>query len=178
MGQRLPSVPAAADCRRAGELGQAARRRLRDKDHRGQPRQIRVVVDTQRLAGYGLTPGAVVAQLQGANTRAQAGSFSRDNREFQVQAGLFFTTAEDLRQVVPWGPRGKARLSARRRRQPSRTAPPSRTTTCCLEKAVATRHTKAGARVSGRHHYYFQAERAPTRHIISERVLDQINTRA
>src|SRR6478752_3947613 len=66
----------------------------------GQPRQIRVVLDTQRLAGYGLTPGAVVAQLQGANTRAQAGSFSRDNREFQVQAGLFFTTAEDLRQVV------------------------------------------------------------------------------
>ena len=66
----------------------------------GQPRQIRVVLDTQRLAGYGLTPGAVVAQLQSANTRAQAGSFSRDNREFQVQAGLFFTTAEDLRQVV------------------------------------------------------------------------------
>src|SRR5512141_746771 len=66
----------------------------------GQPRQIRVVLDTQRLAGYGLTPGAVVAQLQGANTRAQAGSFSRDNREFQAQAGLFFTTAEDLRQVV------------------------------------------------------------------------------
>jgi multidrug efflux pump subunit AcrB len=66
----------------------------------GQPRQIRVVLDTQRLAGYGLTPGAVVAQLQGANTRAQVGSFSRDNREFQVQAGLFFTTVQDLRQVV------------------------------------------------------------------------------
>jgi multidrug efflux pump subunit AcrB len=28
------------------------------------------------------------------------GSFSRDNREFQVQAGLFFTTVQDLRQVV------------------------------------------------------------------------------
>src|SRR5215467_14641290 len=50
----------------------------------GQPRQIRVVLDTQRLAGYGLTPGTVVAQLQNANSRAQAGSFSRENKELQV----------------------------------------------------------------------------------------------
>jgi len=66
----------------------------------GQPRQVRVVLDTQRLAAYGLTPGTVVAQLQGANTRTQAGSFARDNREFQVDSGLFFTHAEDLKQVI------------------------------------------------------------------------------
>jgi len=66
----------------------------------GQPRQVRVVLDTERLAAYGLTPGAVVGQLQGANTRGEAGSFARDNREFQVEAGLFFTHAEDLKQVV------------------------------------------------------------------------------
>jgi multidrug efflux pump subunit AcrB len=66
----------------------------------GQPRQVRVVLDTQRLAGYGLTPVAVVAQLQGENTRRQAGSFARDNREFQVEAGLFFSRAEDLKQVI------------------------------------------------------------------------------
>src|SRR6516225_1754780 len=66
----------------------------------GQPRQVRVVLDTQRLAAYGLTPAAVVSQLQGANSRGQAGSFARDNREFQVEAGLFFTRAEDLNQVV------------------------------------------------------------------------------
>ena len=66
----------------------------------GQPRQVRVVLDTQRLAAYGLTPGVVVGQLQSANTRGQAGSFARDNREFQVEAGLFFTRADDLQQVV------------------------------------------------------------------------------
>ena len=66
----------------------------------GQPRQVRVVLDTQRLAAYGLTPGAVVGQLENANSRGQAGSFARDNREFQVEAGLFFTRADDLRQVV------------------------------------------------------------------------------
>ena len=66
----------------------------------GQPRQVRVVLDTQRLAAYGLTPGAVVGQLQSANTRGQAGSFARDNRECQVEAGLFFTRADDLQPVV------------------------------------------------------------------------------
>jgi multidrug efflux pump subunit AcrB len=66
----------------------------------GQPRQVRVVLNTQRLAAYGLTPGAVVGQLQSANSRGQAGSFARDNREFQVEAGLFFTRADDLQQVV------------------------------------------------------------------------------
>ena len=66
----------------------------------GQPRQVRVVLDIERLAAYGLTPESVVAQLHGANTRGQAGSFARDNREFQVEAGLFFTHAEDLKQVV------------------------------------------------------------------------------
>jgi multidrug efflux pump subunit AcrB len=66
----------------------------------GQPRQLRVVLDTQRLAAYGLTPNSVVGQLQAANSRGEAGSFSRDNREFQVEAGSFFSSLEDLRQVV------------------------------------------------------------------------------
>ncbi len=66
----------------------------------GQPRQVRVVLDTQKLAAYGLTPGTVAAQLQAANSRGTVGSFARDNREFQVEAGLFFTRAEDLEKVV------------------------------------------------------------------------------
>jgi multidrug efflux pump subunit AcrB len=66
----------------------------------GQPRQIRVVLDTERLAAYGLTPAVVVGELQSANSRAEAGSFSRDNREFKVEAGKFFTRREDLQQVV------------------------------------------------------------------------------
>jgi multidrug efflux pump subunit AcrB len=66
----------------------------------GQPRQIRVVLDMQRLAAYGLTPAAVASQLQSANSRSEAGSFSRDNHEFKVEAGKFFTRPEDLQQVV------------------------------------------------------------------------------
>ncbi|MGA8012407.1 MAG: efflux RND transporter permease subunit [Candidatus Acidiferrales bacterium] len=66
----------------------------------GQPRKVRVILDTQRLAAYGLTPGTVVAQLGAANTRTQAGNFARDNQEFQVEAGNFFTRPEELQQVV------------------------------------------------------------------------------
>src|SRR5579859_7327573 len=66
----------------------------------GQPRQLRVVLDTQRLAAYGLTPGSVVTQLGAANTRSQAGGFARGNQEFQVEAGNFFTRPEELQQVV------------------------------------------------------------------------------
>ncbi|HET8666887.1 MAG TPA: efflux RND transporter permease subunit, partial [Terriglobales bacterium] len=66
----------------------------------GQPRTIRVVLDTQKLAAYGLTPAAVVGQLQAANQRGIAGSFAQDNREFEVEAGKFFTSTADLQQVV------------------------------------------------------------------------------
>ncbi len=66
----------------------------------GQPRQIRVVLDTEKLAAYGTTPTAVIGQLQSANSRGQSGSFSQNNREFKVEAGVFFTTLEDIRQVV------------------------------------------------------------------------------
>ena len=66
----------------------------------GQTRKLRVVLDTQRLAAYGLTPSAVVMQLGTSNSRTQAGSFARDNQEFRVEAGNFFTRPEDLQQVV------------------------------------------------------------------------------
>lgn len=66
----------------------------------GQPRQVRVELDIQKLAGYGLTPAGIVAQLQAANVRSQAGSFAQANREFQVEAGSFFSSVEDLQKVV------------------------------------------------------------------------------
>ena len=66
----------------------------------GQPRTVRVVLDTEKLAAYGLTPGQVVAQLKSANSRQQAGNFAQGNREFQVEAGTFLSRADDLQAVV------------------------------------------------------------------------------
>ena len=66
----------------------------------GLPRAVRVVLDSSRLAAYGVNAGQVVSSLQGANTRAIAGSFAESNTEFQVEAGRFLGTAQDLAQVV------------------------------------------------------------------------------
>jgi multidrug efflux pump subunit AcrB len=66
----------------------------------GLPRQVRVVLDTQRLAAHGMTAGTVTAQLQQANIRGGAGSFDYDNQEFRVEAGRFLGKAEDLKRVV------------------------------------------------------------------------------
>jgi multidrug efflux pump subunit AcrB len=66
----------------------------------GLPRQVRVTLDTSKLSAYGMTPGAVVAQLEQANARGEAGSFSRGNQEFAVEAGRFLGTAADLQQIV------------------------------------------------------------------------------
>jgi multidrug efflux pump subunit AcrB len=66
----------------------------------GLPRTVRVVLDTNRLAGYGISAGQVVESLQGANSRADAGDFASNNTEFKVEAGRFLTKASDLQQVV------------------------------------------------------------------------------
>ena len=66
----------------------------------GLPRQVRVVLDTQRLVAYGMTAGAVAAQLQQANARSVSGSFAQDNQEIEVEAGRFLGKADDLKQVV------------------------------------------------------------------------------
>lgn len=66
----------------------------------GLRRQVRVVLDTQRLAAYGLSPAMVAAQLEKANSRSGAGNFAKDNREILVEAGRFLSSADDLRQVV------------------------------------------------------------------------------
>lgn len=66
----------------------------------GQPRQVLVTLDAQKLAAYNLTPGAVTGQLEAANARSTSGTFDQANREYQVQAGGFFTKADDLKRVV------------------------------------------------------------------------------
>src|SRR5271166_727232 len=73
----------------------------------GLPRQVRVTLDTAKLAAYGMTPGAVVAQLQQSNARGEAGSFAQGNQEFAVEAGRFLGTAADLQQIVVGVSQGK-----------------------------------------------------------------------
>ncbi|MDR3738758.1 MAG: efflux RND transporter permease subunit [Terracidiphilus sp.] len=66
----------------------------------GQPRALRVVLDSNKLAAYSIAPDAVVTTLRAANARVEAGQFSEGNREFRVDAGNAIERKEDLEQVV------------------------------------------------------------------------------
>jgi len=66
----------------------------------GLPRMMRVVLSTEKLNGYGLSPLAIVGHLQAANASVQAGSFAQNNQEIRVDAGNLFTRREDLEAVV------------------------------------------------------------------------------
>jgi multidrug efflux pump subunit AcrB len=66
----------------------------------GRPRQLRVLLDAERLAAYALSPAAIEGQLALANRRSQAGSFASNNEEVRVEAGRFLERPEELEQVV------------------------------------------------------------------------------
>src|SRR5208282_3433614 len=66
----------------------------------GLPRTMRVVLSTEKLGAYGLSPLAIVGHLQAANASVQAGTFSDNNQEVRVDAGNLFTRREDLETVV------------------------------------------------------------------------------
>jgi multidrug efflux pump subunit AcrB len=66
----------------------------------GLPRAMRVVLSTEKLSAYGLSPMAIVGHLQAANASVQAGSFAENNQEVRVDAGNLFTSREDLEAVV------------------------------------------------------------------------------
>jgi multidrug efflux pump subunit AcrB len=72
----------------------------------GLPRTMRVVLSTEKLSAYGLSPMAIVGHLQAANASVQAGNFSDNNQEVRVDAGNLFTRREDLEAVVMGAVRG------------------------------------------------------------------------
>ena len=68
--------------------------------HGGQPRVIAVYLDADRLSGYGLSVQTVGAALQGANAQAASGSFERTDRLYEVEAGPFLQSVDDVRDLM------------------------------------------------------------------------------
>ena len=66
----------------------------------GQPRAMRVVLSSAKLAAFGISPDTVVERLKAANARIQAGEFAEGNQEVRVDAGNLFQDTEDLAGVV------------------------------------------------------------------------------
>ena len=74
----------------------------------GLPRTMRVVLSTEKLSAYGLSPMAIAGHLQAANASVQAGSFAEDNQQIRVDAGNLFTGRGDLEAVVVGVVHGRA----------------------------------------------------------------------
>jgi multidrug efflux pump subunit AcrB len=73
----------------------------------GLSRTMRVLLSTEKLNAYSLSPMAIVGHLQAANATVQAGSFAENNQEVRVDAGNIFTCREDLEAVVVGVVRGQ-----------------------------------------------------------------------
>ena len=66
----------------------------------GEKRELKITLDTQKLAAYHLGPLTIARALQTSNQRVQAGSFAEGNQEFEVEAGSFLHSAEEARKIV------------------------------------------------------------------------------
>ena len=66
----------------------------------GPPRQILIQLDPDALASHNLTPLEVAQVLRAANVNVQAGSFSRNNRQWGLESGPYVGSARDIEQLV------------------------------------------------------------------------------
>jgi len=66
----------------------------------GQRREVRIALDTARLAGYQMSPLQVAGALGLSNRRLSSGKFDSGNREYHLETGEFLRTCEDVRNVV------------------------------------------------------------------------------
>ncbi len=67
----------------------------------GGPRHVvRVLMDPELMASYGIAAQDVAGALQLANASQPAGTLTRDNREILVQTGTFLSSATDVRALV------------------------------------------------------------------------------
>ncbi len=73
----------------------------------GQPRAVRVRLDAQRLASFGIDPAAVAQAIGSQNAAAPAGSFEKHDREVLVETGAFLGSPEEVRSLVVGAAGGK-----------------------------------------------------------------------
>ena len=66
----------------------------------GARRELRVILDRNRMAAQGLDTDAVLQALNVSNQRSQAGLLSVGNDEISVKVGEFFRTAADVESVI------------------------------------------------------------------------------
>ncbi len=66
----------------------------------GRADQVRVEVSLERLAGFGISPQQVAGTIRTANSERNAGTMEAGNTVFNVYAGAFLRTAQDITELV------------------------------------------------------------------------------
>ncbi|HHO68868.1 MAG TPA: efflux RND transporter permease subunit, partial [Gammaproteobacteria bacterium] len=66
----------------------------------GPGKLVRVLLDPQRAAGYGITLDDLRSALMAGNRSLDAGHLITDNEVIEIQAGTFFGSTDDLEQLV------------------------------------------------------------------------------
>ncbi len=66
----------------------------------GQPRRVQVYLDTQRMAGFGVSPLQIQRAIAAANVTRRAGEFTRDDSVLAVEVGEAFSSARELEELV------------------------------------------------------------------------------
>jgi multidrug efflux pump subunit AcrB len=73
----------------------------------GRRRQVRVVADPVRLAAHGLDLSGLAHAIEVSNVNLPAGHFSRQDREYTVEAGPFLKSADEVANLVVGVHQGK-----------------------------------------------------------------------
>ncbi len=66
----------------------------------GRPRQVRIILDPQRMAAYGISPLYVAQVIQSANAQALSGKLVQGGKEYVVRTGEFLRSKEDVENIV------------------------------------------------------------------------------
>ena len=66
----------------------------------GRSRQVRVILDPLRIAGYGLSPLQIAGAITQSNANLLSGELEQRNRKLALETGGFFTGPNDVRNAV------------------------------------------------------------------------------
>ncbi len=66
----------------------------------GQRRQVRVLLDPQKMAAFNVSPLLIYQMTQQANASLPSGSLATNNQELLLETGEFLQSADDVRRVV------------------------------------------------------------------------------
>jgi multidrug efflux pump subunit AcrB len=66
----------------------------------GEPRTVRVELDSERMRGHNISPLEIERAIRGANVTLPAGDFTRDDAGFRVDAGVGLARPEQIGKLV------------------------------------------------------------------------------